>query len=210
VVINDLIFGSTSTLSPSTVVPNPYTTSSKSSGSSLNSCFAGSETVALESRETKPIYEIRAGDRVLADDASRRTLFSEVVFVPHGLNTDRTVFAHITTTQGRDIKMTYSHILPAGVCGSTSPLPDVYASSMIVGDCNMTASGMEKVSAVETVQGEGLHTVFTEDEYVVVNGILASPFAYNYMVANFYYNIHRFLYACVPGLLTSHVLRSAS
>jgi Hint module len=184
--------------------------SSGSSGSSLKACFAGSETVTLESGETKPIYEVRAGDRVLAADASRQTIFSEVVFVPHGLNADKALFTHITTTQGSDIKMTHSHILPAGACNSTSPLPDVYASSVTVGDCIMTVSGMEEVSAVEAVQGQGLYTIVTKDEYVVVNGIIASPFAFNHVVTNFYYNIHRFVYACVPGLLTSPLVLLAN
>ena len=183
---------------------------SSSSSSILKSCFAGSETVTLESGEKKLISEVRAGDKVLAADASRRTLFSEVVFVPHGENMEKATFAHITTTQGRDIKMSGSHILPAGACGSTTPLPNVYASSVTVGDCIMTVSGEEKVSAVETVQGQGLYTIVTKDEYVVVNGIIASPFAYNHMVANFYYNVHRFVYACVPGLLSFPVVHSAN
>jgi Hint module len=199
----------TSTSLPSTVNPNPYTTSSSDS-SETNSCFTGSETVILESRETRPISEVRAGDRVLAADASRRTLFSEVVFVSHGLNADKTVFTHITTAQGRDIKMTHSHILPAGICGSTSPLLDIYASSMTVGDCIMTVSGMEEVPAVEMVQGQGLYTIATKDEYVVANGIIASPFAHNHIVAHLFYIIHRFLYVCVPGLLISPVVRPAN
>jgi Hint module len=184
--------------------------SATSATSALKACFAGSETVTLESGGVKPISEVRAGDRVLAADASRRTMFSEVVYVPHASNADKTVFTHITTTQGRDIKMTHSHILPAGACGSTSLLPDVYASSVTVGDCIMTVSGMEEVSAVETVQGEGLYTIVTKEEYVVVNGIIASPFAYNHIMANLYYNIHRFVYGCVPGLLTSPLVRSAN
>jgi Hint module len=189
----------------------PSSSSSSSSASSLlKSCFAGSESVTLQSGEMKPISEVRAGDRVLAADASRETVFSEVVFVPHASNADKTIFTHITTTQGRDIKMTHSHILPAGACRSTSPLPDVYASSVAVGDCIMTVSGMEEVSRVETVQGQGLYTIVTMEEYVVVNGIIASPFAINHMVANFYYNIHRFVYACVPVLLSSRVFRSAN
>jgi hypothetical protein len=106
--------------------------------------------------------------------------------------------------------MTGSHILPAGSCKSTSPLPNVYASSVAVGDCIMTVSGIEKVSALETVQGQGLYTIVTEDEYVVVNGIIASPFAFNHMVANLYYNIHRFVYAYVPGMLTISLVRSAN
>jgi hypothetical protein len=36
----------------------------------------------------KAISEVRAGDRVLAADALRQTVFSEVVFVPHGKNAD--------------------------------------------------------------------------------------------------------------------------
>jgi Hint module len=183
---------------------------SSTATSKLKACFAGSETVTLESGETKLISEVRAGDRVLAADASRQTVFSEVVFVPHGSNVDKSVYTHITTTHGRDIKMTHSHILPAGACKSTSPLPDVYASSVTVGDCIMTVSGMEEVSAVEMVQGQGLYTIVTKDEYVVVNGIIASPFAFNHMMANFFYNIHRFLYACVPGALILPLVRSAN
>jgi Hint module len=186
----------------------PATTSSSSSNS-LKACFAGSETVTLLSGEVISISEVRVGDRVLAADSARQTVFSEVVYVPHGANADKTVFTHITTTQGRDIKMTHSHILPAGACGSTSPLPDVYASSVTVGDCIMTVSGMQEVSAVETVQGQGLYTIVTKEEYVVVNGIIASPFAYNHMLANCYYNIHRFFYALLPGLSGYPLIGSA-
>jgi hypothetical protein len=153
---------------------------------------------------------VRVGDRVLAADASRQTVFSEVVFVPHGANTDSALFTHITTTQGRDIKMTRSHVIPAGSCGSIFPLPDVYASYVAVGDCIMTVLGMEKVSSVGTVQGQGLYTIVTGEEYVVVNGIIASPFAYNHMVANFYYNIHRFVCAFVPSLSGSPLIHSVN
>ena len=206
-----IVTPSTSTPSkfPSTSTP-VAAASSVTSSSSRKNCFAGSETVTLESGEMKPISEVRAGDRVLAADASRQTVFSEVVFVPHASNADKAVFTRIVTTQGRDIKMTHSHILPAGACGSTSPLPDAYASSVTVSDCIMTVSGMEEVSAVETVQGQGLYTIVTKEEYLVVNGIIASPFAYNHMVANFYYNVHRFVYACVPGLLSFPVVHSAN
>jgi Hint module len=190
-------------------VQNPAVTSPTSSSTSLKACFAGSETVSLESGEIKLISEVRAGDRVLAADASRQIVFSAVVFVPHTANMDSALFTHITTTQGKDIKMTQSHIIPAGSCGSLSPLPDVYASYVAVGDCIMTVSGMEEVSAVETVQGQGLYTIVTMEEYVVVNGIIASPFAYNHMVANFYYNIHRFIFAFVPNLSGLPLIRSA-
>ena len=66
------------------------------------------------------------------------------------------------------------------------------------------------VSSVETVQGKGLYTVVTKEEYVVVNGIFASPFAANHMLANLYYNIHRFVYTSDPSFLNNAALHSAS
>jgi Hint module len=178
--------------------------------SDTKACFAGTETVMLESGKVKIISAVRVGDRVLAADASRRFLYSEVVFIPHGANEEKALFTYITTTEGKNLKMSGSHILPAGHCDSPSPLHSVSASMVKIGDCVMTTSGMEKVSAVETVQGQGLYTIVTKDEYVVVNGIIASPFAYNHMLGNLYYNIHRFIYACVPGVLSIPLIRSAN
>jgi hypothetical protein len=40
----------------------------------------------------------------------------------------------------------------------------------------MTVSGMKKLFALETVHGQGLNTIVTKDEYVVINGIIATPF----------------------------------
>ena len=150
------------------------------------------------------------GDRVLASDAAGRTSYSDVVFVPHRANSDDALFIHITTASGRDIKMTPSHIILAGPCHSSAPLPLTYASLVSVGDCVMTVSGEDMVSTVETVQGKGLHTVVTKEEYVVVNGIIASPFAANHILANLYYNIHRFVYSLAPSFLKYAPLHSAN
>ena len=178
--------------------------------SGYKSCFAGSETLYVESRGATLISDIRVGDRVLAADAAGLTLYSDVVFVPHGTNEDNALFVHITTANDRDIKMTESHILPSGACNAASSLPLVYAKHVKVGDCVMTVSGMERVSAVETVKGQGLYTIVTKDEYVVVNGIIASPFAYNHMMASMYYNMHRFFYTSAPALLRSPLIQATN
>jgi hypothetical protein len=128
------------------------------------------------------------------------------VYLPHQRNKHHTVFAHITTEDGNDIKMTLSHVLPAGRCGSALPL--VYASKVTVGGCIQTISGQVKVAAAERVQGWGVYTIVTNEEFVVVNGIIASPFGANHMLANMYYNVHRFLYSCSPFLLASSLLHS--
>ena len=132
-----------------------------------------------------------------------------MVYIPHRKNKQSTLFTHITTVSGGDVKMTQNHILPSGVCGS-SPLPLIYASEVSAGNCIMTVSGEEKVYMVEKVQGEGVYTIVTNEEYVVVNGIVASPFGANHMMANIYYNIHRFLYAISPSLLASTFLHSTN
>ena len=164
----------------------------------------------MESGEVRLISDIRVGDRVLAADAGGRTSFSDVVFVPHRANNDDALFTHITTASGRDIKMTPSHLILAGSCSSSGPLPLTYASTVSVGDCVMTVSGKDTVSTVETVQGKGLYTIVTKEEYVVVNGIIASPFAANHMLANLYYNVHRLVYASAPFLLNYPSLHIAN
>jgi hypothetical protein len=116
-------------------------------------------------------------------------------------------FIHINT-ENKDLKMTKNHILPSGLCGSTLPL--VHASKVVIGDCVQSISGQEKVTSIDIVKGHGLYTVVTNEEYIVVNGIIASSFGANHMMANLYYNIHRFLYALSPGLLTSSVLHAAN
>jgi Hint module len=166
--------------------------------------------VIVESVGVTSIADIRTGDRVLAADAAGRTSYADVVFVPHRPNKDRALFVQITTAHGRDIKMTESHILPSGACNTASSLPLVYAKDVNVGDCIMTVSGKERVSAVGLVPGQGMYTIVTKEEYLVVNGIVASPFATNHMMANLYYNVHRCLYSSAPALLNTSVLRSAN
>ena len=177
------------------------TSSSNLATTKLKACFAGSETLSLESGEVRLISNIKVGDRVLAADAAGRHSYSDVVFVPHRANNDDALFTHITTASGRDIKVTPSHIILGGSCHSTGPLSLTYASAISVGDCVMTVSGKDMVSIVETVQGKWLYTVVTKEEYIVVNGIVASPFAVNHMLANLYYNVHRLVYASAPSFL---------
>lgn len=190
-----------------TPLPNAV---SASSGTSAADCFAGSETVRLECGEDRQISQIMAGDRVLSADAAGKISFSEVVYVPHSANKVTATLIHITTTNGRDIKMTKSHVLPAGACGTSSPLPLKYASQVAVNDCVMTVTGEETVSTVGTTLADGLYTIVTIEEFIVVNGIISSPFAHNHIAANFFYHVHRFLYSAAPQLLLSPLLRSAN
>ena len=79
-----------------------------------------------------------------------------------------------------------------------------------VGDCIMTVSGHEEVAAVEIMSGEGVYTLVTNEEFIVVNGIIASPFGGNHMIANLYYNVHRLIYMSYPALLQHSWLHQAN
>ena len=54
---------------------------------------------------------------------------------------------------------------------------------------------------------DGVYTIVTDkaDDLVVVNGIVASPFAVNHAVANAVYNVHRVLYGVAPKLVVPMV-----
>lgn len=127
-----------------------------------------------------------------------------VVYIPHRANKEVALFAHISTDTGRDLKMTMNHLVPAGVCGSSLPL--IYASKVTVGDCINTITGQEKIVSVMSVQNEGIYTIITHEEYLIVNDIIVSPFGGNHMMANFFYNVHRLIYNLHPTILSSSLL----
>jgi Hint module len=199
---------SMATAAPSMATAAPFMAPVAAPTYTTSSCFAASETVQLESGDTKFVADVRIGDRVLAADSTGKLVFSPVVYLPHGANKDIATFSQISTRNGHDVKMTINHVIFAGACGSILPL--VYASEVTVGDCIDTVSGQDVVVSVDAVQSEGVYTVITKEEFIVVNGIIASPFGANHMMANMYYNIHRFLFSLSPLLLSCPLLQSAN
>ncbi len=185
------------------------TTSSKKS-----TCFAGSETLVLESGEVKQISDIRVGDKVmvtsinsiLAGSSSTVNRFSEVIVYPHAAdNTIEAKFTHITTigtTGVHEIKLTPDHLVLGGSCDNTL-MSLVTAASLTISDCLQTVNGKEKITAIDFVQKKGIYTVVVldADALLVVNGIVASSFGSNHAVANAFYNIHRFFYRLSSAVL---------
>ena len=179
----------------------PAATTSPSSSSPMT-CFAGSEMVLLESGASIPLSEVKVGDRVLSANTMGKVRFSSVVSVPHGANQMSAIFLHLQLVNGMDLKLTAEHLLMGGSCAD-SALTLKTAASLHVGDCVHTVSGQEKISAIQEVQGKGLYSVVTEEELIVVNGVLASPFAVNHAVPHAFYHIHRILFWMAPALVKS-------
>ena len=196
---------------PSTVIIIRNSSSITSSSTTTTSCFAGSETLLLETGATVTMEDVQVGDKVLvASLDGKSTFYSPVMVLPHAANSIQTRFVQLSTVSGKDIKMTADHLVMSGVCGGSLSL--VQAGSVKVGACLATVSGEEAVSAVSVVVGEGVYTVVPEkDALLVVNGVIASPFAVNHLIANAFYNIHRVVLSVAPSVMrTSFVSKVVS
>jgi hypothetical protein len=156
----------------------------------------------MESGDIKMISDVTVGDCVLASDNNGKTSFSDVIAVPHGYNNIETSFTQIFTSFGNDIKMTANHLLPSGVCGESLSLTK--ASNVKVGSCIQSVKGREQVVSISIGSGKGIYTIVTNEEYVVVNGIIASPFAGNHQLGHQFYNIIRMIYKIFPNFIASN------
>jgi hypothetical protein len=172
------------------------------------SCFSGTDEVTRADGTNVRISELSAGDKVLSWNNGLFT-HSEVVFLPHAKNDDESDFVQVTLKSGRSLKATPSHILPAGSCQSSEKevLPLVPAAEVTPGQCMRSLAGLDEVVQVEKVADKGLYTLVTHDEFVVVNGIVASPFASNHFAVNKFYNLHRALYTLWPAVLSMPALQ---
>ena len=173
-------------------------------------CFASSETVTLESGAAKPLSEVALGDRILTAnmDGSLKG-FSEVIATPHSGDASKALFARIITQGGKDIKMTPSHLVLAGDCNANLSL--VGAGSVEAGQCIQTVDGQDQVLSNTNTESVGMRSVVTKaGDLVVINGVVASPFAVNHWLADAWYTIHRGAFALFPSLLANKLFTATS
>ena len=130
--------------------------------------------------------------------------------VPHKPNFVFSDFTHIFVTSDEahvhstSVKMTADHYIPSGVCGANpKSFRDTKASDVEVGTCVLTVSGMSRVTSVSTERAQGLYTVVTGEELIVVNGIVVSPFAVSHVLAQSYYSLFRCVHRLAPTLYLS-------
>jgi len=167
-------------------------------------CFSGMDTVQLESGEAKMLSEVQVGDRGLSADAQGALSYSDVVFLPHATNNKVATFVSIATEGGKVLKATKTHLLQT--CSGDL----AYAGALKAGDCLRTADGEDMISATSVAKAEGIYSVVAQNEFVVVGGVIASPFAFVHGATNAVYNMHRALYKASPALLKSSAIVSAN
>lgn len=160
----------------------------------------------MASGETRAIADVKVGDEIaVASMDGKFAGYSPVIAVPHTANSVKATFAQISTVSGRDIKMTPEHLVLGGACSSLSL---VQAGSLKAGQCIQTVAGEEAVVSVSNIVSAGIYTVVTKyDGLLVVNGVVASPFAVNHLVANAFYGIVRTVNSLFPAIAKSAVAR---
>jgi len=169
-------------------------------------CFPGNSLVIMADESMKPISEIRLGDRV---QSCRGPSFptATVMFVPHAPNHEEHMFHRLTTESGRALRATELHYIPVRRSSVSSVCMQyvVRCKDVLVGDFVETLQGgWEKVVIHEkNVAGKGVYSFLTNEEFIMVDGIRASPFGYDLFSHEVYhqlFNILRFSYHWLPSL----------
>ena len=180
------------------------TTSSSKSGS----CFSQNSTLQLASGDLIYISNAAVGDVVLVSSRDgKRFSYQPIVFIPHGPNLVETIFLVIATQTRKSIHVTPDHLVLGGKCGTTFDV--TAASSLNISDCVRTIDGDETIVSINKFLSQGVYTVVTQsaDDLLVVNQIVASPFAGNHEVANAFYNIIRSVNKFIPSISNFSMLR---
>lgn len=125
----------------------------------------------------------------------KSTIQKSQVFLPHGANYEIATFVEVILASGKSLKTTHMHLLKT--CSGRLQ----HAQNLHIGDCLKTVDGDDVITSVSMVLAKGLYTAVTTNEFLVVNGIIASPFAVAHGITHAYYNIHRALYAAAPRIL---------
>ena len=176
-----------------------------------NWCFAGSETVLLQSGATKAMRDVAVGDMVQVVGSDGSLSFSEVVFLPHGANAERATFSEIQMASGKSLRATPTHFVMASECGANAF--ELTAMQYVsAGHCVQTIAGEDEVTGTGMVVDRGVYTLVTKEAsgLVVVNGVHASSFGGNHWLVNQYYNLHRALYEVAPSLMTNRNVVAAN
>jgi len=140
-----------------------------------------------------------------------RFAYSPVIALPHSTNNKiKSKFLIITLISGVTLQMTPTHLLFSGKCSEADSISfTLLPASNLEADlsCVETTSGRQMVTEIKSVYLEGVYTAVPLDgEYIVVNGVIASPFAGAHYLGHRFYDVHRFVHLYFPSWLLSSSL----
>ena len=122
-----------------------------------------------------------------------------VLAVPHTINSLPAEFIEIETADEKTLRLTPDHLVLSWVCGTQVALRR--ASSVSIGDCIQTVDGQSVVNGLSRKHGAGVYSIVTDQELLVVSGVVASPYAVSHAIGSAVYLPHKWLYSIFPSML---------
>nr|CAD7463531.1 unnamed protein product [Timema tahoe] len=165
--------------------------SESSQAAKSGGCFTGETTTETSDGRTVKLADVRVGDHILSlDKATGRLSYSEVILFLDRDPEQRREFLRITTTSGRSLTVTPSHLLIIANKRNTSVIAreqntkTIFADEVKVGDYilvhghdRLSSTGLDQVEEVHPVLWRGVYAPLTREGTVVVNGVVASCYA---------------------------------
>jgi len=171
-----------------------------------DNCFSKDSLLKLENGNTIKIEDAKIGDKILSYSLKENKFKnSPIVAIPHEKNNKTAKFIKFTTNSGKSIKMTDKHLIPVLKQNSNS-FNVIFAEKIEVNDIIKSVDGNEQITSIEIIEDEGVYTVVTLEEYIVVDNIIASPYAVFelfHLLGNIYYSLHKNLYRLNPTIINS-------
>ena len=162
----------------------------------IASCFAADSVLTLRNQKQISIGDVKVGDEILGSDRYGNLSFSKVVAIPHGPNIREANFVHLFTSKGRDLKISLDHLILYSPTCSMNDLFIQKASDLSTGGCILEEKyELDSITNIEIVRSKGLYTVVAMEEYIIVNGLIVSPFAVTHTFASLFYDYtYRFMF----------------
>jgi hypothetical protein len=171
-------------------------------------CFPNHAKVILENKQELDIGKLKIGDKILSYDSKKKDYsYSPVIFIPHPKTKEEYPFLKIKINDDISITMTENHFIPTQF--------DIIkkACELKIGDniqiINSSSSpSFASIQDIQKVNDNGMCTVITENEYIVVNNIVVSSFAgtMSHPMQNYFSNILRYLYYIHPSINKSSTM----
>ncbi|XP_050297430.1 sonic hedgehog protein [Anthonomus grandis grandis] len=150
---------------------------SESSQGGYGGCFTGDSTVLTSTGARLPLSDLRAGEKILAQDpTTKKLVFSEVILFLDYNPTQKRQFLHFILKSGRTLTITPYHLMTLKD-GRT-----VYAGTLKPGDkvlisIDKDTTSEDSINSITSVLRTGVYAPLTKVGTVVINDVVASCYA---------------------------------
>uniref|UniRef100_A0A0C9QG36 Hh protein n=1 Tax=Fopius arisanus TaxID=64838 RepID=A0A0C9QG36_9HYME len=161
--------------------------SESSSVGKSGGCFPGSSSVLTPSGP-KLLSSLGVGEAIASLDSAGEIVFSEVIAFLDYAPSSKRQFIRLSTSSGRQLTLTPSHLVPTEPKDLKTPSSIIYAAKVQVGDRilvrddDRTLPGGSRVRwddviEAELVLEEGVYAPLTREGTIVVDDVVASCYA---------------------------------